>query len=60
MKLLLRMFRICKFMIILYTNLIIDLFKTVYYIVNVINILIKMNLVIKIYSLSLYNSMIVI
>ena len=47
-------------MIILYTNLIIDLFKTAYYIASAASTLIKMNFIIKIYSLSLYNSMTVI
>ena len=49
------MFRICEFAVILYTDLIIDLLRIVYYIASAVSTLIKVNLIIKIYLPSLHS-----
>ena len=49
MKPLLRVFGVCRFAVILYTGLIIDLLRVMYYIVSAVSTLIKVNLVTKVY-----------
>ena len=55
MKPLLRVFGVCEFVVILYTGLIIDLLRAVYYIVSVMSTLTEVNLIIKIYLSPLHS-----